>query len=135
MHTLLNSRMFGCSIFSSLLAQWLWSTLLKREFVGIREHMNTQKSRKDKTKALPSGVTSKEVYFLPEKFGMRQCLRAVNTVDFEEAKMAIGGPALLDFVPPEYAAHAEEVILQFGGVNTLCYENVWDTFSLMLPQM
>jgi hypothetical protein len=121
--------------FGSLLAQWLWSTLLRHEFIGIREHMNTQRGRKDKKKALPSGTTSKEVYFLPEKFGMEQCLRAVDISDIEEAKAAIGGQALLDFVPPEYAVHAEKIIQQFGGTGTLSYENIWDAFCFMLPHM
>jgi hypothetical protein len=121
--------------FYSLLAQWLWSTLLRREFVAIREHMNTQRGRKDKTKALPSGTTPKEVYFLPEKFGLQQCLRAVDITDIKEAKVAIGGPALLDFVPPEYAAHAEIIIEQFGGLDSLTYETIWDMFCLMLPHM
>jgi len=86
-------------------------------------------------KALPSGTTPKEVYFLPDKFGLQQCLRAVDVADIEEAKAAIGGPVLLDFVPSEYAAHGEIIIQQFGGMNMLTYENIWNGFHLMLPHM
>jgi hypothetical protein len=103
--------------------------------VNIREQLNTYKSRKDGNKALPSGVTPKEIYFMPEDYGMEQCLRYIDPQVIQDAKMDIGGPSLLEFVPAEYAACAEEVIEHFGGIKSLSYEMIWDTFVLMLPHM
>jgi len=48
------------------------------------------------------------------------------------AKAALGGDALLDFTPPEYARRAEEAFRDLG-IPGLTYHNIWDVLGLMLP--
>lgn len=120
---------------ASALAQWLWSTYLRSEFVHIRAQMNSYRVRRDKNKLLPSGASPSEIYSLPEKYGLRQCLRPVDVAVIQEAKEAIGGAGLIDFVHPDYAVHAEEVLASLGGLQAVTYQNIWDIFVAMLPHM
>jgi hypothetical protein len=48
------------------------------------------------------------------------------------AKAALGGDALLDFAPPQYAHRANEAFRDLG-IPGLTYHNIWDVFALMLP--
>ena len=52
----------------------------------------------------------------------------------QDAKEHLGGPSLLDFVSPEYAAWAQEVYASIG-TPALSGSIIWDTFQAMLPSM
>lgn len=136
----MSSHRFDCGLkliplLHSKLAQWMWSTFLQREFPKYREQMNSTRVRKVHGKILPSGTTPKEVYMLPAQFDLIHCLRPVDPQVVREAQEAIGGQELLEFVPPEYAAHAIQVLNQYGGLSALSFHNIWDVFRSMLPHM
>lgn len=113
----------------------MWSTLLQREFPKYREQMNSYRGRKVHGKILPSGASPKEVYMLPGRFNLIHCLRPVDPEVVRDAREAIGGQELLEFVPQEYAAHAIQVLNQYGGLSALSLHNIWDVFRSMLPHM
>lgn len=48
------------------------------------------------------------------------------------AKSALGGDAVLDFVPYQYSRRADEAFRDLG-IPGLTYHNIWDVFALMLP--
>lgn len=50
----------------------------------------------------------------------------------QHAKAALGGDALLAFVPEEYSLRADAAFRDLG-IPGLTYHNIWDVFSLMLP--
>ncbi|KAF9503447.1 hypothetical protein BS47DRAFT_1369535 [Hydnum rufescens UP504] len=125
---------YGFANALSELAQWLWSTLLQQDIIDVKNKLSSALSRTEKSKVLPSGVSSDEVYALPEKFGMQNCLQEVDVTVIREIKQAMGGDAILYFVLPEYAAKAMEV---YNGIGAplLTMKTAWNIFQMLLPLM
>ena len=120
------------SFTSSALSQWLWSNLLKIELHILKEEMNTSKVRYDRNKRLPSGVSPNEVYALPGKWGLQDCLRPVDVSLIPGMKESLGGEALLKFVDDEYDSLAWAAYAHIGSP-PITRHNIWDIFKAMLP--
>ena len=58
----------------------------------------------------------------------------VDVTIVREAMEELGGEQLLDFVPSEYALHAQHVYDQLGSPEMKGIE-MWKIFRMMLPQM
>jgi hypothetical protein len=121
-------------IFSDL-AQWLWSTLIQEELDNLRETFNNHRTRKDKQKFLPSGVSSNVAFALHETYGGSNGLLHVDRRIIEKLMEEIGGEELIRFVPVEYAARARGILEDKLGAPKLTMSNVWDIFQAMLPHM
>lgn len=83
---------------------------------------------------LPSGVSPHVAFTLPEKYGGENCLQPLDIMVVQGLMEDLGGEELVQFVSPEYAAHAEEVFNTLG-VEELTTANVWNVFTAMLPHM
>jgi len=90
--------------------------------------------RKDRGKKLPSGTSPNIAYTLYEEYGGDDCLQPIDP-DFVRLLMeGIGGEDLIRFVSVEYAARAQAVFETLGFPG-LSFQNVWLTFSAMMPIM
>ena len=66
---------------------------------------------------------------------MVDCLWKIDDMSVvREAKAALGGEALLEFVSPEYAAHCEAVYSSIGSP-VLTGLTIWAIFEQMIPVM
>lgn len=115
---------------------WLWPSIMQRELDKFRRFANNRRVRKQKDKALPSGVTPNFSYNLPERFGGRDCLQPVNVAVVEEIlqDMEEQKNALTDWgVPPVFAARAEAASIQAGiRIQEVTMDNAWSVFALIL---
>jgi uncharacterized protein YjeT (DUF2065 family) len=96
---------------------------------------NGQKMRKNKKKFGPSACSRNEVFALPGDHRLTNCLLSLNEEQLRivsEVKEAVGGSALLDFVPPECAARFEAALCTLS-VKKLRMSNAWSIFSALLP--
>ena len=121
--------------FLSKLCQWLWPKLLRKLAKEFMESRNAYKSRLDRTKPGPSGMSRNEAYSLPHKWGGRQCLLGVDLDVVREFKEFISnGEDLLRFplVTAEFERRAEAVY-QSLHIYELKLSNVWYIFRAMLP--
>ncbi|KZT13141.1 uncharacterized protein LAESUDRAFT_690342 [Laetiporus sulphureus 93-53] len=114
------------------LCQWLWSRLLRQELQNFKDFHNAARMRKDKKKPGPSGMSRNEAFSLHEEWGGKNCLVKVDVAVVAEIKATMGGDQILDFVSAEYA-HIAQVAYDTLGIVELTFENVWDTFSALLP--
>jgi len=120
---------------SSQLCQWLWPKLLRKLAKEFMESRNAFKSRLDRSKPGPSGMSRNEAYSLPHKWGGRQCLLEVDLDVVREMKdFFSNGEDLFRFplVTSEFEKQAEEVY-EALNIQDLSLSNVWNIFSTMLP--
>src|ERR1700679_757102 len=68
------------------LCQWLWPKLLRKLVEDFMESRNSYKSRHDRDKPGPSGMSRNEAFSLPHLWGGRQCLLDVNMDIIRELK-------------------------------------------------
>ncbi|KAF8900677.1 hypothetical protein CPB84DRAFT_1747345 [Gymnopilus junonius] len=119
----------------SLLSRWLWSKVLQLELDAFMHKRNAQIIRKDKKKAGPSGCSRNDAFCLPAKYGLKNMLLPLNDEQLEvvaEIKEALGGEALLEFVPPEWSTKFEQAFLSLGVVD-FNMQNAWHIFEALLP--
>jgi hypothetical protein len=67
-------------------------------------------------------------------FGAEWCLQPVDTEVIDALIAEIGGDDILQFVTPAYANQAQGVYDDLR-IGELTFQNVWNVFSRMLPQM
>lgn len=118
----------------SQLSQWLWSNVLQRELDNFMVKRNGHKMRKDNQKAGPSNCSRNDVFSMPESFGLVNKLLPLDDNQLKivsEIKEAMGGDALLDFVPPAQSAQFEAAYNSLGIVE-LTMENAWHVFEALL---
>jgi hypothetical protein len=124
------------SIFlSSQLCQWLWPKLLRKLAGEFMEARNAFRSRLDRSKPGPSGMSRNEAYSLPHKWGGRQFLLDLDMDVVREIKEFMSnGEDVFRFplVTMEFEKRAED-IYQTLGIQDLTLSNVWHIFSTMLP--
>lgn len=82
----------------------------------------------------PSGVSPNVCHSLYTKYGGEDCLQPVDTNVVHQLMLDIGGEKLIQFVTPEYAAHAQS-IYDTLNIQSLAFNNVWLVYSAMLPRM
>jgi hypothetical protein len=120
---------------SSQLCQWLWPKLLRKLANEFIESRNAYRSRLDRTKPGPSGMSRNEAYSLPHKWEGGQYLLDVDVDIVREIKEFISnGEDLFRFplVTTEFERCAEEVY-QLLHIHELGLSNVWNIFRMMLP--
>lgn len=121
------------SIFRSQLSQWLWPKLLRQTLQTFMDERNSFKSRKDRNKAGPSGVSRNEAFRMPDKWGGRDCLLPIPNPEIIQAlKREMGGDQLLEFVEQDFA-HQAQAAYDTLHVQALTLANVWHVFSDLLP--
>lgn len=86
------------------LARWLWPKLLQKELDAFMDFRNGVRMRKDKKKPGPSGMSRREAFTFPEKWGGQNLLLPIPVEAVRELKEQLGGEALIQFVSEEYAA-------------------------------
>ncbi|EDR05062.1 uncharacterized protein LACBIDRAFT_303846 [Laccaria bicolor S238N-H82] len=116
------------------LVQWLWPKLIQEELDHFRKVNNDHKPKKMTVSKLPSGVSPHIAFTLPEKYGSENCLQPLSITVVQGLMEDLGGEEFVQFVSPEYAAHAEEVFNSLG-VEELTTANIWNVFTAMLPHM
>ena len=117
---------------SSQLCQWLWPKLLQKLAKEFMDSRNAYRSRRDRSKPGPSGMSRNEAYSLPHKWGGRQCLLDVDLDTVREIKDFISnGEDLFRFplVTAEFERQAEEVY-QTLHIQNLALSNVWNIFCM-----
>jgi hypothetical protein len=117
--------------YGSNVCQWLWPKLLQKVTNEFMESQNAFRSRKDRKKAGPSGISRNIAYSLPHTWGGRNCLLPVDRNIIRQIKEEMGGDDILSFVDHDFAAQAE-IAYNSLGVADLNFNNVWDIFSKML---
>jgi len=98
------------------------------------------------------GATPNAVYSLPQKYNMVDCLRRLDLTrspeasssttayqpthfsTIHQAKHALGGDHLLEFVDAEYALKVDQSFRELC-IPSLNYHNLWDVFGLLVPVM
>jgi hypothetical protein len=93
---------------------------------------NVYKTRKDKKKPGPSGMSRNEAFMTPELWGGQNLLLPVDTEVIREIKAALEDEAVLEFSTPEFIAEAEQVYNTLN-ISRLTFSNVWHVFTIMLP--
>lgn len=93
---------------------------------------NSYKSRKDESKAGPSGMSRNEAFSLPESWGGLNCLMPVDINVIWEMKEALGGDAILEFVLANFAQHAQDAYDTLN-IADLTLKNVWYVFRDLFP--
>ncbi|KJA25629.1 hypothetical protein HYPSUDRAFT_85343 [Hypholoma sublateritium FD-334 SS-4] len=116
------------------LVQWLWSKLIQQELDVFVDRQNNHKVRTDNAKMNPSGVSPNVCHSLYTKYGGEDCLQPVDTDVIHQLMADIGGEKLIQFVTPEYAAHAQSIYATLN-IQSLAFDNVWLIYSTMLPKM
>ncbi|KAH9921377.1 hypothetical protein B0H21DRAFT_701632 [Amylocystis lapponica] len=114
------------------LCQWLWPVLLRRELQNFMDFRNGARMRKDNAKPGPSAMSRNEAFSLPEQWGGRNCLLAVDVAVIREIKDVMGGDNILEFVSAEFSARAQAAFDTLNVAN-ITFENVWHVFSAMYP--
>ena len=85
--------------------------------------------RKDNEKAGLSNCSQNDAFCMLEDHSLTNCLLPLNE---DQIKDAMGGDALLDFVPPEHAMKFESAYNSLG-VAELTMQNAWHIFEALLP--
>ena len=119
------------------LAMWLWPPLMQKELDNFCYLSNNRRTRKQRDKILPSGVTPNYAYTCPERFGGHDCLQPVDVHIIDEilSDMCSEVSMLMDWgVPADFAARAKEVFAGLG-VKEIKMDNVWLIFGAMLRYM
>jgi len=118
------------------LVMWLWPPLMQRELDRFRMEANNKRVRKQKNKALPSGVAPNLAYTLPEHFGASDCLQPVDTrvirEILREPELQEGKDLLNDWGVPDWFANEAEAALQTLHVKEITLHNVWIIFHALL---
>ncbi|KAG6836604.1 hypothetical protein H0H93_006154 [Arthromyces matolae] len=109
------------------LCRWLWAKLLRKVLKRFMEERNSFKSRKDKSKPGPSGMSRETAFKFPERWGGGNRIMPVDINVIREIKQAMGGDQLLDFATPEFSERAEAAYDSLQ-VQDLTFENVWPVF-------
>lgn len=117
-----------------MLCRWLWAKLLRKTLAQFVRERNSYKSRKDNSKAGPSGMSRNNAFFMPESWGGKNCLLPVDLEVVREIKKELGGDEILEFVSREFSDRAEAAY-QTLGVQDLTFDNVWPIFKELLPLM
>ena len=82
---------------------------------------NGVKMRKDLTKPGPSGMSRNTAFALPEKWGGRDYLLPTDIEVIREIKAAMGGDALLEFVPEDFSIRAQAAHLYQSDLTSINY--------------
>lgn len=98
------------------------------------EKCNSYKSRKDKNKAGPSGMSSNVAFALPHKWGGQNLLLPIDVNLVREIKEHMGGDEILEFVTAEYSAKIQQIYDQLG-IQNLEFDNVWEVFRSILTRI
>ncbi|TCD69267.1 hypothetical protein EIP91_008202 [Steccherinum ochraceum] len=114
------------------LVQWLWSTLIQKELDKSRYSFNNHRSRKDRNKARPTGITPSVALALHADHGGINCLQAIDGEIVGHLIEDIGGEEIVRFVSKTFERRAAAV-LEALGIREVTMANVWDVFSQMLP--
>ena len=99
------------------------------------EARNAFKSRLDRSKPGPSGISRNEAYSLPHKWGGHQCLLNVDMGVVREIKEFMSnGEDVFRFplVTIDFEKQAEDTY-EALGIQDLTLSNVWHIFCTMLP--
>jgi hypothetical protein len=110
---------------------------MQRELDKFREEANSRRVRKQRDKALPSGVSPNVAYTFPEKFGGENCLQLVDIQLVEGIlnDMQKEKEVLSDWgVPLEFRMRAQEVY-EYHGSPDVTMETVWLIFSAMVLRL
>lgn len=126
------NRSLLITIFFRELCRWLWAKLIRKTLKQFMKERNGFKSRKDTTKAGPSGMSRNTAFKFPEKWGGKDCLLPVDVNVIREIKKEMGGDQLLAFSTPEFAKSAEAAYESLN-VQDLTFENVWPVFRDLYP--
>jgi hypothetical protein len=119
-----------------LLALWIWPTLIQKELDDVRDQMNKRKGRKQKEKALPSGVSPQIAYDLYKEYGGEWCLLPVDV----EVVQQIMDDILLEEdpfdweVPIEFKYRCEKAYANLN-IGELTMQNGWSVFTDMLVEL
>lgn len=124
-------------IMLSLLALWLWPKLMQQELNSFCRIANSKRTRKQKDKILPSGVTPDFSYENPIHWGGRDCLIDVDmvVVEFLLENLRPKYEELTDWgVPPEFACKAEEALRRIPPwtIDRVTITNVWIIFGFLV---
>ncbi|KAK6974879.1 hypothetical protein R3P38DRAFT_2583362 [Favolaschia claudopus] len=114
------------------LCQFLWSRIIQAEIDKSINLRNVIKTRKQKEKPGPSGMSRHEAYVMPEEWGGKHCLLKIPRDFVHQMKEDLGGEALLEFTEPEFTARAMRVLDSLQPVQ-LSLQNGWKLFQTMLP--
>lgn len=79
-------------------------------------------------------MSRNEAFSLPESWGGRNCLLPVDINVIREMKEALGGDAILEFVPADFAQRAQDAYDTLN-IADLTLENVWYVFRDLLPNL
>lgn len=118
----------------SMLARYLWSTVVQLKLDDVRNRLNNHKGRYQKDKYDPSGVAPAISYKLPEKCAGIECIQPVDVAFVEQMMKELGGDDIVRFVPKGYEGKAQAALAQ-TTFETLSLQNVWTLFEAMLPLM
>jgi len=116
---------------------WLWPPLMQRELDKFCDEANNKRTRRQKKKLLPSGVSPNIAYTFPERYGGVPCLQPVDIEIVKE--MLRDMQAEMDYltdwgVPKEFsdrAAHALKIL----RVKEITLQNVWLVFAALIPYL
>ena len=61
-------------------------------------------------------------------------MQLVNVAVVQQLMEEIGGEELIHFILVEYAVRAQ-LVSNTLGVSKLTFENIWQVFSMMIPQL
>lgn len=118
-----------------LLVQWLWPKLIQQELDQQRARFNAHKTRYDRNKYNPSGVSPNIAFSLYQDHGGHDCLQKLSAEQLKiirDLKELIGGEKLIRFVTPPFSERCEEAFSSLE-VTELTFENVWAIFEELLP--
>ncbi|TFK59237.1 hypothetical protein BDN72DRAFT_906048 [Pluteus cervinus] len=115
------------------LCRWLWAKLLRQELQNFVALRNGSRTRTNKAKVGPSGMSRNEAYSIPSTWGGRDCLLPIDDHGglIAELKQALGGDEILEFVSADFTRRADVAYINMN-VRELTFTNVWAIFSSLL---
>ncbi|KAF8903183.1 hypothetical protein CPB84DRAFT_1678207 [Gymnopilus junonius] len=114
------------------LHEWLWPKFIQQDLDALRDEYNNHKTRYDKNKLLPSGVSPNVAMALYPQYGVESYLIPVDRNVILKLMADIGGEDLIRFVSREFEERAE-VVYAFLGCPPLAADTIWPLFWKMLP--
>ena len=114
---------------------WLWPRLIQNALDEFCQLANSRRSRKQRDKLLPSGVSANTAYVFPERFGGHDCLQPVDVSTVEQIlddMVEVKEHIATWGVPPEFALRCEHAKICAGIREEITISNVWPTFFALL---
>lgn len=119
-----------------LLALWIWPKVMQQELDTFCRIANSKRTRKQKDKILPSGVTPNHSYENPARWGGRECL---IQVDLDVVGHLLEGlrpkyEKLTNWgVPEEFARRAEVGLrgIRPWSIERVTITNIWLVFGTL----